>query len=711
MKQLNPEQKLAVTTTEGYVLVLAGAGSGKTRVLTERIAYLIKEKCISPERVLAFTFTNKAAQEMKSRVERLLRRKNLPLWIGTFHATGLRILRREAKYIGYENNFAIFDEEDSVSLIKDIMKKKDLRLDEYSPKEARWKISLWKNEIVTPEEAMERATEAHQVTLAKVYAEYVSQLKRYNAMDFDDLITKVVELFVSFPKVKERYARQFKYVLVDEFQDTNKMQMLMIDALSSFHKNLFVVGDDDQAIYGWRGATVENILQFDRIYNGTAIIRLEQNYRSTNRILRAANRVISYNAGRKGKNLWSKKGEGELIRVVHTEDEQGEAEGIVETIIELIRSGFKRKEIAVLYRTHAQSRAIEKALITSGLPYQMVGGVRFYERKEIKDILAYLRLLNNPMDDVSFRRIVNVPRRGIGESTIRRIEEAQGDRGLFNTARDKSFLRSVPPRQRSALEEFCSLMEPLLLKAQKMSVYELMELIISETGYREYIVRELTNPSERLENIDELLAEARRFNDRAEKPVLSVFLEEVALLSDIDTMRDDETVALMTLHNSKGLEFRAVIIAGLEEGLLPHYSSFEDEEELEEERRLFYVGMTRAKERLYLFSAASRMRYTGWSGSEPSRFLSELPDDCIEVMGLQKIGSGISDLRMFKDFREDRSYASRFRVGVKVYHPNFGRGTIRGVEGSGKNLMVTVYFPGLGDKKFIASYAPFVFLD
>jgi len=657
MKDLNPEQRLAVTTTDGYVLVLAGAGSGKTRVLTERIAFLIREKDVSPERILAFTFTNKAAQEMRSRVESLLRARELPLWIGTFHATGLKILRREAKYIGFANNFAVFDEDDSISLIKEIIKKKNFKLDEFSPKEVKWRISHWKNDL------------------------------------------------------KERYARQFKYVLVDEFQDTNKMQMLMIDALSSHHHNLFVVGDDDQAIYGWRGATVENILQFDRVYKGTTVIKLEQNYRSTNTILRAANRLISFNESRKGKNLWSKRGTGEYIKIFYAADEIDESEKVREVIIDLIRNGFRRKDIAVLYRTHAQSRALENALRTAGLPYQIIGGVRFYERKEIKDILAYLRLLNNPMDDVSLRRIINVPKRGIGAVTMQRIEEAEGGKGLFNTIMDESFRKSLPSRQREMLEGFIDTIVSLRIKAKEMNVYDLMNLVVEKTSYREYLVLDQAKATERLENIDELLVEARRFVDSSEDKSLAAFLEEIALLSDIDTLKDEETVALMTLHNSKGLEFRAVLITGLEEGLLPHYSSFEDDEELEEERRLFYVGMTRAKEKLFLFSASSRMRYSGWIGNEPSRFLSELPEDCMETHGLRRVVQEFEDFHYAVQDRDVSSGKGRYAVGERIFHPSYGKGTIRGVEGSGKDLKVTVYFPGVGEKKFLALYAPFTFLD
>jgi DNA helicase-2/ATP-dependent DNA helicase PcrA len=412
MVHLNPQQRRAVETGNGHVLVIAGAGSGKTRVLTERIAYLIRERNVSPERLLAFTFTNKAAGEMRSRVEGLLGRRGIPLWVGTFHATGVRILRREAKHIGFKNDFAIYDEDDSSQLVRNCIKKQGWGLDENPVYPFRNRISKWKNALVPPEEAMQEAAEPFEEKAAAIYASYAKGLKKCNAFDFDDLITRVVELFTAHPRIKERYSRQFLHVLVDEFQDTNTIQMVMIDALASRHGNLFVVGDEDQSIYGWRGATVENILQFDRVYEDTVVVKLEENYRSTNRILEAANHVIANNLGRRGKRLFSRKGEGESVRVAFGGDEIDEANLVREVITGCIREGYKRSDMAVLYRTHAQSRALENALLRGSLPYQIIGGVRFYERKEIKDLLAYLKLVNNPSDDVSFRRVVNVPRRG-----------------------------------------------------------------------------------------------------------------------------------------------------------------------------------------------------------------------------------------------------------------------------------------------------------
>ncbi len=716
MKDLNPEQKRAVLAENGHVLVLAGAGSGKTRVLTERIAYLILEKKVSPERILAFTFTNKAAGEMRARVQKAVAGRKLPFWVGTFHATGLKILRREAKHLGFENNFAIFDEDDSISLIRDLVKKKGWKKDEYPPPVLRNRISRWKNALIPPEEALQNAKRAEEERVAEIYNRYCGELRRCNAFDFDDLITRVVELFASQPKIKERYSRQFVHVLVDEFQDTNAIQMVMIDNLSSKHGNLFVVGDDDQAIYGWRGATVENILQFDHVYKDTITVKLEENYRSTSNILEAANTLISYNEGRKGKNLWSRKGEGELIGLVYADDEVEEAKAVRENVIELIRSGYRRNEIAILYRTHAQSRALENAMRRGGLPYQIIGGVRFYERKEIKDLLGYLKLINNHRDDVSFRRIINTPRRGIGQSTLEKIEGTADGESLLSAIRRDSVLSGIPLAQRKKVEEFSRMMASFQLEASKMTAHEVLKSVIERTDYRKHINRDPVTADTRLENIEELLVETMRFVSSSETTDLATFLEEIALLSDIDTLKADEAVALMTLHNSKGLEYRAIMITGLEDGLLPHYSSFDDNEEMEEERRLFYVGITRAKEKLCIYTASNRMRFGSWTGNEPSRFIKEIPEgffecrrDGGEVPGCDDIFETVGSCSMTDPGGGYASADSRFREGVFVIHPTYGEGTIKKVEGTGNDMKVTVYFLGKGSKKFLANYAPFKF--
>jgi DNA helicase-2/ATP-dependent DNA helicase PcrA len=716
MDTLNPQQRQAVLATDGPVLVLAGAGSGKTRVLTERIAYLIREKGVSPERILAFTFTNKAAGEMRARVERLLARNDLPFWIGTFHATGLKILRREATHLGFGNNFAVFDEDDSVSLIRDIIKGKGWSLDENPPKVARDRISRWKCALVPPEEALEQASDLPEERHAEIFKSYGAGLRKCNALDFDDLIARVVELFTAHPRVKERYARQFRYVLVDEFQDTNTIQMLMIDAIASQHGNLFVVGDDDQAIYGWRGATVDNILQFDKVYDGTTVIKLEENYRSTNAILEAANHLIRHNKGRTGKSLWSRRGPGEKAQFFVVDDEVEEAKAVREVIIDLIRSGLRRNEIAVLYRTHAQSRALENALRTGGLPYQIIGGVRFYERREIRDLLGYLKLINNPNDNVNFKRVLHVPRRGIGEVTLERIERVAGEHSLLATIGRKELISQLPPAQRDKVEAFSNLMASLQIMAMTASAGEVLTAVIEKTGYRNYLKEDSKTAQTRLENIEELIVETERFAASAADPRLGFFLEDIALISDIDTLKAEETVALMTLHNAKGLEYRAVIITGLEDGLLPHYSSLEALDELEEERRLFYVGLTRAREKLYLFSAANRMRFGSWIGNAPSRFIGEIPESLLAISGGEEVEergtrpNGNTDARPEGAAREGGSAVSRrFKKGATVFHPAYGEGTIRSVEGTGKDMKVTVYFPNHGEKKFLVAYAPFRF--
>jgi DNA helicase-2/ATP-dependent DNA helicase PcrA len=716
MDKLNPQQRQAVLATEGPVLVLAGAGSGKTRVLTERIAHLIRDRGVSPERILAFTFTNKAAGEMRSRVQRLLGRGELPFWIGTFHATGLKILRREAGHLGLGRNFAVFDEDDSARLIKDVIKAAGWGLDENPVAVVRDRISRWKSGLVTPAEALERSGDPSEARHAELFKAYTVALAKNNALDFDDLIARVVELFTAYPRVKERYARQFQYVLVDEFQDTNTIQMVMIDALASQHGNLFVVGDDDQAIYGWRGATVDNILQFDRVYEGTLVVRLEENYRTTNAILEAANCLIEHNKGRKGKTLWSSKGTGEKGVLAFVEDEEEEAAAVRETIIGLLRSGYRRNEIAILYRTHAQSRAIENALRTGGMPYQIIGGVRFYERREVRDLLGYLKLVNNPNDNVNFKRVVNVPRRGIGDVTLARLERAAGDQSLLVALGSADLLAELPRAQRERVHEFHNLMASLQLLARETSAHDVLAAVIEKTRYRDHLKEDPKTAQTRLENIEELLVETQRFALTASDPKLAAFLENIALMSDIDGLKEEETVALMTLHNAKGLEYRAVIITGLEEGLLPHYSSFEAVDELEEERRLFYVGITRAKERLFMFSAANRMRFGSWIGNAPSRFIGEIPTNLLDIVGGDEIepegeaiGNAHDILEAPRSAGDGSSLSKRFRKGVTVIHPNYGEGTVRKVEGSGKDMKVTVHFPGHGEKKFLVAYAPFRF--
>jgi len=706
MERLNEQQKKAVLEGEGHVLILAGAGSGKTRVLTERIVYLIREMKVPPERILAFTFTNKAAGEMKERVRRVIDMPGLSLWIGTFHATGLRILRREAKHIGFRNNFAIYDEDDSMRLVKEIIKARNWNLNDYPAYSVRNRISRWKNKLVMPSEALENSADFREEQIAEIYRIYTSRLKKCNAFDFDDLITRTVELFTARPKIKERYSMQFEHVLVDEFQDTNTIQMVMIDQLSSASGNLFVVGDDDQAIYAWRGATVENILQFDEVYSDTKVIRLEENYRSTNTILDAANELIANNISRKGKTLWSRKGKGKPVQIYYANDDGEEAAAVRESIISLLRRGYSRSDIAILYRTHAQSRALEKSLNRGGLPYQIIGGVRFYERKEIKDVMGYLKLVSNPRDRVNFQRVVNVPRRGIGKVTVEKLMELSGDDGPLHALREEEVMKHFNPSQRSRLNNFSEMMAKLQLSAGNNDAYSVITEVLDRTGYQDYLLKDEKTAQERLENVEELMNETSRFVSGSKGGSLSEFLEDIALISDVDRLSDEERVPLMTLHNSKGLEYRVIMITGLEEGLLPHYSSFDSDSELEEERRLLYVGMTRARELLFLFSSANRMRFGTWQSNLPSRFLSEIPDKYVNCVGGERELPGDGKDIIRKDsVRRD----NKFREGTPVSHPAYGDGVIRDVEGSGSNMKVVVSFYDHGRKKFLANYAPFTF--
>ena len=724
---LNDRQLEAVRATEGAVLVIAGAGSGKTRVLTERIAYLIVEKHVRPHEILAFTFTNRAAREMRERLER-----NLPgvadrVWMGTFHATGVRILRADGEKIGIKPRFSIYDANDSVDLVKDILSKQVvLGTLMGSPSALRDRISRWKNDLMTPDMVLQGASDNIEKKVAAVYREYERGLGRANALDFDDLISKVVELFSVHPEVKDHYARRFRYVLVDEFQDTNPIQMALIDALSSCHGNLFVVGDDDQSIYSWRGARVDHILNFEQLYPGTKVVRLEQNYRSTQTILDAANHVIAYNKGRKGKNLWTDLGKGEKAGLVVSMDEETEAMNVLDTVKSLVGEGYSPKEIAVLYRTNAQSRALEDVFKLGSLPYQIIGGVRFYERMEVRDILAYCKLLANPSDDVSLKRIINVPARGLGKSTyvsISSIARSNDTPVLEALGSGSHFLATA---QKKRVRAFLDLVEKLREIAKNAPARKVVEAIVEETGYKDYLRQNYPDFEARVENVDEIVAAAEVYTQDKEDQSLAAFLEEIALVADVDALDDVKgQVTLMTLHNAKGLEYDCVIIAGLEDGLVPHYNSLDTIEELEEERRLFYVGMTRARKRLFLSYANMRRRMGMIEGGTPSRFLSEVPEECVEgaVDLPQGAGAGDDFDELLLPFKGARGPTSRGRetrteyedysqeelaysVGMRILHNDFGRGIVRKVEGSGENLRVTVIFDSGGERKFLAHYAP-----
>jgi DNA helicase-2/ATP-dependent DNA helicase PcrA len=728
--ELNDKQREAVEATEGPVLVIAGAGSGKTRVLTERIAHLVRNKNVRPEHILAFTFTNRAAREMKERLERGIPGIAARLWVGTFHATGVRILRTRGEAIGIDRYFSIYDANDSLEVVKDVIARRPveghlLR----SPRSVRDSISRWKNDLITPEMAVAEVSNHIEKRVAAVYAEYEKSLRRAKALDFDDLIAKVVELFAVHPDVREYYARRFQYVLVDEFQDTNPIQMAMIDGLASHHRNLFVVGDDDQSIYSWRGAKVEHILSFEEIYPGTQIVRLEQNYRSSQTILDAANQVIANNVGRKGKNLWTDGDRGEKVNLIVSMDEESEAMNVLHAVTELVGSGVALRDIAVLYRTNAQSRALEDVLKLGSTPYQIIGSVRFYERAEIRDLLAYCKLIANPADSVSLKRIINVPRRGLGKTTFERLTDEADLRNVtvIDVLKSGSYPFAGAPMKRCV--EFVKLFAKLEAVAEEKDAPAVIEAIIDETGYRKHLTDNYPDGDSRIENAEELVAAAEVYTELTEDRSLRSFLQEIALVADIDTF--DDTVGqltLMTLHNAKGLEFDCILITGLEDGLFPHFNSLDNPDAIEEERRLFYVGMTRARKRLYCSYAHMRRRMGVIEGGQPSRFLYELPDECIEGTLEEDVSiSGIDDSpgqyqqlpfattgawskqqaarpqREFEDYSQEELVYS---VGMRIKHDAFGKGVVRKVEGAGESLRVTVIFDGGGERKFLAHYAP-----
>ncbi len=725
---LNDKQLEAVTTTEGAVLVIAGAGSGKTRVLTDRITHIVKEKGISPYNILAFTFTNRAAKEMKERLEKGHPGITERLWVGTFHSTGVKILRANGDRIGINRYFAIYDSDDSLGVVKDILSRQAVlgHLIK-SPKTVRDRISRWKNDLITPELALQTSSDNIQRRYVSIYREYERALVRANALDFDDLIAKVVELFSVCPDVKEQYAKRFKYVLVDEFQDTNPIQMALIDGLASHHHNLFVVGDDDQSIYSWRGAKVDHILNFDGLYDDTKVIRLEQNYRSTQTILDAANHVIANNKGRKGKNLWTSGDRGAKVGLINSMDEESEAMNVLRTVTSLLENGHDLRDIAILYRTNAQSRALEDVLKLGSLPYQIIGAVRFYERMEVRDILAYCKLIANPADDVNLKRIINVPRRAVGKTTYEALATIARAEGISISDVLRTRLDELGPAQAKRAKAFADIMAKLEKVAEEAPAPKVIEAIVEKTKYRDHLRDNYPDSESRIENVDELIAAAEIYTGSSEDRSLRAFLEEIALVADIDSLDLARgQLTLMTLHNAKGLEYDCVIIGGLEDGLVPHYNSMDKEEDVEEERRLFYVGMTRARKRLFLSYANMRRRMGVVEGGSPSRFLFEVPDECLEG-SLEPEDRGFfsdSDLanieapvvarsgamraprpvgKQFEDYSQEEVYYS---VGTKIVHKDFGRGIVRKVEGTGEDLRVTVLFDGGGERKFIALYAP-----
>jgi len=708
LDKLNNRQKEAVVTTEGPLLILAGAGSGKTRVLTHRIAYLIKEKRVSPANILAITFTNKAAQEMKDRVESLLGYVG-DIWVSTFHSACVRILRRDIEKIGYDKNFVIYDTQDQKSLVSDCIKELDLNEKQYTPKGMLSAISKAKDKMVSPDEyLLEFGNDYRNKKVADVYRLYQKKLKKDNALDFDDIIIKTIELFKKDEEILRYYQDRFRYIMVDEYQDTNRPQYEFVNLLAKRYRNLCVVGDDDQSIYGWRGADIKNILDFEKDYPEAKVIKLEQNYRSTQIILDAANNVIDNNIKRKKKQLWTDNKDGEKIVVCEVQNEREEANFIIDRIKDLIANGKKYSDFAILYRTNAQSRIFEEACMMNDIPYKLVGALRFYDRKEIKDIIAYLRILVNPYDDVSLKRIINVPKRGIGESTVSALEQ-------YAREHDTSMYFAIPDvelkgRARKVLDNFKKFIDDLINQLDFMTITEVIDYILEKTGYMDELKADDTKESEsRIENINEFIRAAREFMETSEDKSLESFLSGITLVSDIDTAGDiGESVVLMTLHSAKGLEFPVVFMAGMEEGIFPSSMSFIDEHELEEERRLCYVGITRAKERLFMTYARTRNLYGKPQYNTASRFINEIPQDLIVEYdkGAIKRNDYESVSSYINTFARKANDKANYNPGDKVEHKLWGIGTVVNVEGIGEERELTVAFPNVGIKRLSLKYAP-----
>ena len=639
---LNDMQKCAVKRTEGPLLIIAGAGSGKTRVLTNRIAYLIDDCGVAPYNILAITFTNKAAREMRERVDATVGNGAGEVWVSTFHSTCVRILRRYIDRIGYTNNFTIYDTDDQKSVIKDICKKFNIDTKMLKERTIMNSISHAKDELMTPDEmALEAGGDYNAKRIANVYAEYQKTLKLNNALDFDDLIFKTVELFEKDAEVLNYYQERFKYIMVDEYQDTNTSQFKLISMLAQKYGNLCVVGDDDQSIYKFRGANITNILNFENTFEGTKVIKLEQNYRSTQTILNAANAVIQNNVGRKSKSLWTENGEGEKVNYTLYENGYDEAQGVVDSISSYVRDGWNYNDIAILYRTNAQSRVLEEKLMMKNIPYRIYGGISFYQRKEIKDILAYLKTIDNGMDGQAVRRIINVPKRGIGATTIERVQEYADQNGItFWQALCEAENIDTIKRGAGKIEPFVTLINSLKAKQEFLSLKELVKTVLDDTRYIESLAESETAEEieARQENIDELINKVVSYEngcaEKGEEVSLSGFLEEVALIADIDNLDESEKqVMLMTLHSAKGLEFPIVFMTGMEDGLFPSYMTIvsDDPTEIEEERRLCYVGITRAEKVLNLSSAKMRMVRGETQMNKVSRFIKEIPDEYLNI--------------------------------------------------------------------------------
>lgn len=731
---LNQQQQEAVYHTDGPLLILAGAGSGKTRVLTHRIAYLIEEKGVNPWNILAITFTNKAAGEMRERVDNIVGFGSESIWVSTFHSTCVRILRRHIDKLGYDTNFTIYDSDDQKTLMKDVCKLLQIDTKIFKERALLSAVSSAKDELITPEEFRLNAQgDYSRQRIAQVYEEYEKQLRANNALDFDDLLVKTVRLFQTQSDIREYYQERFRYIMVDEYQDTNTVQFEFVRLLASKYRNLCVVGDDDQSIYKFRGANIKNILNFEQVFEDAKVIKLEQNYRSTSNILNAANAVISNNFGRKDKTLWTDNGDGEKIQFRQFDSGYDEAEYIIGDIRENVNNGVcTYNDNAILYRTNAQSRLFEEKFVVANIPYKIVGGVNFYARREIKDLLSYLKTVDNGRDDLAVRRIINVPKRGIGLTSINKVQEYAAAReiGFYEALRGADLIPDIK-RGAAKLESFVALIEHFKADAPDMSISDLMKEIIEETGYIESLQAEDSIEAEtRVENIDELLSKIAAYEESCEESnepcTLSGFLEEVALVADIDSLdENNDYVILMTLHSAKGLEFPRVYLAGLEDGVFPSYMTItaDDPEEVEEERRLCYVGITRAKEELALTCARRRMIRGETQYNKMSRFLKEIPMQLLSTGTVfekeeeaPKQSAYVQAKQAFKakafttpkparQFGVPEGDGPGYDVGDRVQHMKFGEGTVTAITEGGRDYEVTVDFDSAGTKKMFAAFA------
>ena len=758
---LNEQQKDAVLHTEGPVLILAGAGSGKTRVLTHRIAYLIEERNVNPWNILAITFTNKAAGEMRERVDSLVGFGSESIWVSTFHSMCVRILRRFIDRLGYDNRFTIYDTDDQKTLMKEVCKKVAIDTKVFKERSLMSAISSAKNELILPDEfELNAGGDFAKLKIAKVYREYEAQLKANNALDFDDLLVKTVQLLQTQPDVLENYQERFRYIMVDEYQDTNTVQFQLVRLLAGKYRNLCVVGDDDQSIYKFRGANIRNILDFEHEFSDACVIKLEQNYRSTGNILNAANRVIANNKGRKEKTLWTANGEGELVHLRQFDTGYDEADFIAEDIKKEVRAGASYNDHAVLYRTNAQSRLLEEKFVAMNVPYKIVGGVNFYARREIKDLLAYLKTIDNGMDDIAVRRIINVPKRGIGLTTINRIQESAAERGLgfYETLMATELIPGIG-RSAAKLDSFAALIEYFKGLTGQMSITDLLREVIEKTGYMESLDSEDKEDAQaRKENIDELINKAAAYEeaaeDRDEPATLSAFLEEVALVADIDSLDEEQDyVVLMTLHSAKGLEFPHVYLAGMEDGLFPSYMTItsDDRDDLEEERRLCYVGITRAEQELTLTCARRRMVRGETQYNKISRFIKEIPAELLDTgsrriepetevpvqqntyahareafrarafgaaysngagkssgVSSGKSSQGLASLQKGSQLAAGSGGSPDYAEGDRVRHVKFGEGTVLEIRSGGRDYEVTVDFDSAGVRKMFAKFAKLV---